>query len=127
MRPDQQKLGLTIIDDDLDSEEIDQLAQQLRVELLESDADSVDFVSVGEAPLGTRAIDIAALGGLLVTVSESIEALSTVIDTVRRWLSRRGRGSVKLQIGDDILELSSVSKAREDQIVNAFLARHAMS
>jgi hypothetical protein len=127
MQPNQQQVGIALADDDLDDEEIDQIAQQLRAELLESEVDSVDFVAAGEAPPHTRAIDIIALGGLLVTVSESVGALNSVIETVRSWLSRRGRGSVKLQIGDDSLELASVSKERQDELIDAFLARHAMS
>ena len=125
MPADRQELGIALIDDDLDAEEVDQLAQQLREELLQSDVESVDFVTAGEAPPHTRAIDIIALGGLLITVAESVGALGTVVDTVRNWLTRRGRGQVKLQIGDDVLELSNVSKRDQEQLINAFLARHA--
>jgi hypothetical protein len=125
MPADRQELGIALIDDDLDAEEVDQLAQQLREELLQSDVESVDFVTAGEAPPHTRAIDIIALGGLLVTVAESVGALGTVVDTVRNWLTRRGRGQVKLQIGDDVLELSNVSKRDQEQLIDAFLARHA--
>lgn len=120
-------MRIALIDEELDAEEVDQLAQQLREELLQAEVDSVDFVTAGEAPAHTRAIDVIALGGLLVTVAESVGALGTVIEIVRNWLSRRGRGQVKLQIGDDVLELSSVSKRRQEQLINAFLARHATS
>jgi hypothetical protein len=127
MPADRQELGIALVDDDLDAEELDKLAQRLGEELRLSEVDSVDFVTAGEAPAHTRGIDIIAVGGLLVTIAQSVGALGSVIETVQNWLSRRGRGQIKLQIGDDVLELSSVSKKDEEQLIGAFLARHAAS
>lgn len=127
MPTDRRELAVALIDDDLDAEEVDELTQQLREELLESDVYSVELVTAGEAPPGTRGIDIVVLGGLMVHIAESLDALSAVIGTIRHWLSRRGRGVVKLQIGDDVLELSSASKEDQERLVDAFLNRHAQS
>lgn len=127
MPANRQELAIALIDDDLDAEEVGELTQQLREELLESDVNSVELVTAGEAPSGTRAVEIVVLGGLLVKVVESVDALSAVVGTIRHWLSRRGRGKVKLQLGDDVLELSSVSREDQERLVNAFLSRHAQS
>jgi hypothetical protein len=127
MPTSEKELGIVLVDDDLDDEEVDELTQQLREELLESDVDSVELVTAGEAPPGTRGLEILVIGGLLVKVAESVDALSTVIGTIRHWLSRRGRGKIKIQLGDDVLELSSVSKADQERLVDAFLNRHARS
>jgi hypothetical protein len=51
--------------------------------------------------------------------------LGSVVDTVRAWLSRdRGR-SARLQLGDDVLELSDASPEQQEQLISAFLARNA--
>jgi hypothetical protein len=124
MPADRQDVGIALIDNELDAEQIDQLSLQLREELRQSDIDSVEYLTAGQAPPHTKAIDIIAFGGLLVTIAESVGALSSMLGTIQNWLSRRGKGAVKVQIGDDILELSNVSDERQQDIIDAFLARH---
>jgi hypothetical protein len=51
-----------------DAEEIAEATLQLRRELLDLDVDAVELPSAGEAPPGTRAVELAALGALAVTV-----------------------------------------------------------
>jgi hypothetical protein len=124
MSADEAELAVVLVDDDLDAEEIDELSHQLRDELLELDVDSVEFISAGQAPSNTRAIEVFVLGGLLVKLAESFDSLATMIGTIRNWLSRRGAGSIKIQLGDDVLELSHPSKKDEERLIAAFLERH---
>lgn len=118
-----QEFAVVLVDDALDAEEIDELTQQLRDELLELDVDSVELIPAGEAPANTRAVEIFVLGGLLVKAAQSFNALNSAIGTMRDWLSRRNGVKIKIQLGDDVLELSNASKKDEERLIAAFLDR----
>jgi hypothetical protein len=110
------------IEGDAPAEELDQLTLALRQELLGLDVDAVDRPRAEEPPPGARAAEALGLGGLVVTLAPSL--LGTVVATLRSWLSRdRGR-SAKLQLGDDVIELSDASPEQQEQMIAAFLARH---
>ena len=116
------RLVVSIDDDEVDREQLEALSLALRRELLELDIDDVEQLTVGEAPPGTRAVDVAAVGALLVTLSSSVGAVKTIVDTVRGWL---GRGSsartVELSIGDKTLKLSGASTDQQDRLIEQFL------
>ncbi len=77
-------------DDDLDAVELDRLARALREEIRQLDeVDSVDQAIEGEAPEGTRAVDVAAIGELIVGAAQGVTALTAIIETVRAWFARR--------------------------------------
>ena len=71
---------------DGDAEEIAEATMQLRRELLDLDAEMAEFPQAGEPPPGTRAVDVAALGALVVNVAES-QLLAGVLGAVRSWLA----------------------------------------
>src|SRR5215207_7362728 len=81
---------VTIGENGADDERLTELTSVLFEELLSGDADDVARVSAGDAPPGARAVDLAAVGALLVTLQTSVAVLHRVITTVRGWL---GRGS----------------------------------
>jgi hypothetical protein len=54
-----------------DAEEIAEATLQLRRELLDLDVDAVELPRAGEAPPGTKAAELSALGALAVTVAKS--------------------------------------------------------
>jgi hypothetical protein len=120
-----EELAVVIVGDDLEAEQIDELIQQLREELLELDVDSVERIPAGEAPTSTRAVEIFVLGGLLVKVAESVNALNSAIGTIRDWLSRRGGVKIEIRLGNDVLELSNASRKDEERLIAAFLDRHS--
>jgi hypothetical protein len=93
---------------------------------LQLDVDDVRRQSAGEAPPGSRAIDVDALGGLMVALGHSATGLKDVIAAVRRWLSRSDgvRRTVKIEIDGDKLELSEVSAAEQDRLIDMFVNRH---
>ncbi len=107
-----------------DAEEVAEAAAQLRRELLDLDVDAVEQVRAGEPPPGTRAVDVAALGALMVTVAQS-QVLSHVVAVVRSWLARSPQRSIKLELGGDALELTGVSSREQRRLTDEWLRRHA--
>ena len=104
-----------------DADERDNAVRNLRDELLELDVDAVDRPS-GQAPEGTRAAEVVALGTtLLVTLGPS--ALTAVTDVLQGWMARGKDRSVALEMGGDRIELSGATDQERRQLVEAFLAR----
>lgn len=106
-----------------DAERLDTLARFLRAEL-----DELDSVEVGglrsDAPVGTRGLDLAAAGALVVSLTQA-GALGPVVDIVRRWLDRGSSGRrIRIEIDGDVLEISRASARQQDQLVDVFVARH---
>jgi hypothetical protein len=65
-------LGIQVeLGPDADAEEVAEATLQLRRELLDLDVDSVDLAAAGQPPPGTRGVELAALGALLVSVTQS--------------------------------------------------------
>lgn len=113
------------LDPGADVAEVEERTLQLRGELLELDVDDVRQPSVGPPPEGSRGVDATLIGTLVVTAGR--EVVGAVVRVVAGWLSRGGGRSVKLQLGDDVLELSDASKEEQRRVVEAFLARHAVT
>jgi hypothetical protein len=121
------QLNVHLSEDGANPERIDALTGYLRQELLQLDVDDVRRGPGGEAPAGTRAIDMVALGGLVVTLGRSAAGLKDVVTAIRRWLSRGDgvRRTVKIEIEGDTLELSEVSVAEQDRLITLFVSRHS--
>jgi hypothetical protein len=109
---------------DGDDEEVAQAASQLRRELLDLDVDTVEAREAGEPPPGSRAVDLTVLGALVVNLADS-QLLAGVATAVRSWLAASPRRSIKLQLGDDALELTGVSSKEQRRLADEWLARHA--
>lgn len=106
-----------------DAEELAQATRQLRRELLELDVDSVETPPAGEPPPGSRAVDIATVGALVVNMADS-QLLAAVIRAVRSWLAGSSRRSIKLGLDGDVLELTGVSSMEQRRLTDEWLARH---
>jgi hypothetical protein len=121
------QLSLVLAEEGATAERLDALTGYLRQELLLLDVDDVRRRSAGEAPPGSRAIDLAALGGLVVTLGRSAEGMRDVVAALRQWLSRDDgiRRTVKLEMDGDRLELSQVSAAEQDRLIDIFVNRHS--
>jgi hypothetical protein len=109
---------------DGDAEEVAQATLQLRRELLDLDVDVVEAAGAGEPPPGARAVDIAALGALVVNIADP-QLLAAVVSAVRSWLAASSRRSIKLQLGGDALELTVLSSKEQRRLADEWLARHA--
>jgi hypothetical protein len=105
-----------------DDAEIEGRTLELREELLELDIEDARQPPGGSAPDGSRGAEVALLGTLLVTTTR--EVVGAVVRTVAAWLSRTGGRTVKMQLGDDSIELTNVAEEDQRQLLEAFLARH---
>jgi hypothetical protein len=121
------EVRLQLVEDGADAERLDTLTGYLRSELLQLDVEDVSRVQAGGAPPGARAIDVVALGGLIVSLGRTATGLKDVVATVRRWLAGGDgvRRTVKIEIDGDTLELSEVSAAEQDRLVDLFVRRHS--
>lgn len=109
----------------LDADELASLTAELQAELLDLDVDDVQQVTREGAPEGSKAVEIAILGALLVRLAKSPKALLGVVRTVRGWLERTGARSVRVQIGDDVLEVSGVSSDDQHALIDSWIERHS--
>lgn len=109
---------------DADPEEIDALTRALRAEILEVDeVDRVEQATAGPAPDGSKGLDVAAIGALVVGVAPGVQAVAKVIDAVRGWLANRSPSTPPLQmsIGDKSITVVA-DKEQQDELVAAFVA-----
>ncbi|MGZ5398741.1 MAG: effector-associated constant component EACC1 [Nocardioides sp.] len=109
---------------DADPEEIDALTRALRAEILEVDeVDRVEQATAGPAPDGSKGLDVAAIGALVVGVAPGIQAVAKVIEVVRGWLANRSPSTPPLQmsIGDKTITVVA-NKEQQDELVAAFVA-----
>ena len=107
---------------DVDAEELDHLARQLRDQLLQLDVEDIRPLRDGEAPPGSKAVDPASAGAMVVTLATA--AIPGVIGIVQGWLRGRPAAAVKVTLGRDSIELTNATAAQLDQLTRAFLARH---
>lgn len=118
-------LAVQVEADEADLEQLDELTRQLREELLQLEVERVEAPRGGPAPPGTRAGEVAAVGALLVGLAGKVGLLPVVVDTIRGWLTRaRQPGVVKLEMDGDVLEVTGASSAQQQQLIEAWLARH---
>jgi hypothetical protein len=109
---------------DADPGEMDALTRALRTEILEVDeVDRVDQVSAGPAPEGSKGLEVAAIGALVVGVAPGVQAIAKVIEVVRGWLANRSASTPPLQmsIGDKSIVVKA-DKKQQDELVAAFIA-----
>jgi len=126
MPEDLDKLEINLqVADDLSSYELDELTAALQRELLQLDVDAVDRVSAGPAPDGSRGVDLAALGALIVQVGKSAPVLGQVIDVIQAWAARAPDRTVDLRIGDDTIKLGGLSEPDQRALIDSWIARHA--
>lgn len=111
-----------VLGEDGDARDLDAAAAQLRSELLLLDVDSVRREPGEPAPPGTRAIEAAVLGSLLVDLGQG--TVGAILAAIRGWLRRATAPRVvKVTLGGETLELSNASAADQQRLVEAFLAR----
>ncbi len=108
---------------DTDAEEVAEATLQLRRELLDLDVEAVEQPRAGQPPPGTRAVELAALGALAVTVTQS-GLLSPVVAAVRAWLAGAPQRSIKLELDGDVLELTGLSSNEQRRLTDEWLRRH---
>ena len=109
---------------DTDAEELTQITGRLRAELLDLDVDTVRQPVLGEAPEDAKGAGLLAAGELVVGLVATPVVLASIIDAVRSWLGRNRARSVKLTLDGDALEVSGVSSAEQDRLIDLWVSRH---
>jgi hypothetical protein len=109
---------------DTDAEELAQLVDRLRADLLDLDVDAVQQPERGEAPEKAKGGGWLAVGELVAQLVTSPEVLASIIAGVRSWLGRNGARSVKLTMGGAGLEVSGVNFAAQARLIDLWVARH---
>ena len=122
-------LVLAVSEAEADDPYLEELALRLRAELLQTDVDSVEPATSGEAPEGTRSA-LALLAGSLVASMTSPGQIASVVGVVLGWL-RNHRGQkerkVRIEIDGDVIEVTGAEDETEKRLVDSFIARHAAS
>jgi len=121
------QLQIEILDPTADDQELDELTESLRQDLLELDVDSVSRPTLGPGPEGSKGLDLAAVGALLVALKSSVEVATQVVSAVRSWMHRT-KGptqTLKLTMNGHTLELSAATTDQQQQLVDAFVAAAA--
>jgi hypothetical protein len=106
---------------DSDSEELADLADQLRGELLELDVTSVAPLSADEVPEGAKGAGL--LAGWLVTQFATPDGLRAVLHAIGAWAVRTRR-TVEVSIDGDMIKVGNATAEQQQEIVDAWLARH---
>jgi hypothetical protein len=119
--PDPRTMIVSLDSDDDDSE-LDYLRMQLGEELSLLDVDEIEQLTVGEAPPGARAVDMVAIGALLVKFGPA--ALKGVIGGVVAWFQRSSANSIELTIDGDTIKLTKTSSKEQDRLLALFEAKH---
>lgn len=121
------ELRLLMAEEGADPERLDVLAGFLREELLQLDVEGVTALRTGVPPPGARVFDVAAVGGLLVSLGGSADGLRSVVSAIRTWLTRGGetRRAVRLELDGDVLEISAATATEQDRLIDVFIGRHA--
>lgn len=107
-----------------DEEELDRLARRLRAELGELDVDLL--ATPGELPPGAKAADPVTIGSLVVAFSAAGGVFPGLVETLKEWLGRQaGKHRIKVTIDGDTVELERATSAERQELIDAFVRRHA--
>jgi len=104
---------------DADDEELAELTHQLRVAVLESDADTVEPIRGSPAPTGAKG-DPVTLGALAVIIGPN--AVEGLIQIVQNWLSPHERATVTVKSGDEQLTITGDPSVEQRELATSFLA-----
>lgn len=117
------EMKIELFEPDADLEALDELTRSLREELLELDVDSVSAPVAGPAPAGSKGLELAAIGALLVQVRGSVQVVSAVVTAVRSWLQRGSspNRTLKVTVDGRTLELSAATAEQQQQVVDEFV------
>jgi hypothetical protein len=110
---------------DTDAEELAELTGQLCSELLDLDVDAVEQATGGEVPEDSKGVGWLAAGELVVRLVASPEVFMSLIGGIRSWLGRNRVRSVKLTLEGDSLEVTGMSSAEQDRLIDLWVTRHA--
>lgn len=106
-------------------EAIEEFAQQLRAALSDLGVRRVDQVAAEPAPEGTRALELLAVCGFVITLVQTGDALTRVVGAVRALVRRyaeRGR-RLRLTVDEDDVDLTKAGDEELERVVRVLLSR----
>jgi hypothetical protein len=111
-------------DPDEDAEQLDDLTDMLREELLELDVAAVAPVMQDQAPEDAKGV-VAALGGWL-AIHFGPAGLRAVVNAVVAWAGRSGK-TVEITLNGNTLKLTGTSADVQSRIIDEFFVRQSPS
>ena len=90
------QLLVEVVLDGGDTNELDALTRQLWMEMEELNIDAIERVSGGPAPHGTKAVDMAAIGQIAVTLAPAI--VPPLFELLKSWVERKPSTPVKIKV-----------------------------
>jgi hypothetical protein len=106
---------------DVDQDELDELAAQLRRRLLELDVDDVRVGrSDGTVPEGAKPGELIAVGALAVSLAPAV--LRPALRLVETWMQNRPVRTVKIEVDGRVLELGHATAQQQQRLVESFLS-----
>ena len=113
---------ITIHEEHADDGRLEALSSALRRELMALDVEDVERVREGQAPPGTRAVELAAVGALLVIFKESAQLVTGIVTAVRTWLLAAPPGrTVEITQGDTTLKVASATPDQQEKLIAEFV------
>lgn len=106
-----------------DDEHMTRLLGSLRAELRDLDIQSIRQSSAA-APADSKSGGLPSPDQLVVGVATSPDVLTSVIGWIRAWLSRTGARSAKLSIDGDTLEVTGLSTADQQRLIDLWVSHH---
>lgn len=111
-------------DPDEDAEQLDDLTDILREELLELDVAAVAPVMQDQAPEDAKGV-VAALGGWL-AIHFGPAGLRAVVNAVVAWAGRSGK-TVEITLNGNTLKLTGTSADVQSRMIDEFFVRQSPS
>lgn len=90
------KLLVEVVLDGGDTNELDALTRQLRMEMEELNIDSIERVSAGPAPQGIKAMDMELIGQMAVTLAPTV--IPHLFGLLKSWVERKPSTPVKIKV-----------------------------
>jgi len=113
---------ITIHEERADDERLEALSAALRRELMALDVVDVEKIADGEVPPGARAVELAAVGALLVVFKESAQLVTGIVSAIRSWLQAAPPGrTVEITLGDTTLKVASATPDQQEMLINEFV------
>ena len=105
-----------------DRAEQDRMAQELRRELLQvREVEAVDPAVSGPAPPGSKGLEIAAIGAVLVQVAGNVDAISKLVKVALGWFNRKPAGkAMRVTINGQTIEFTP-DAAQQAEMMRAFI------
>jgi hypothetical protein len=90
------ELFIEVVLDGGNEAELDELTRQLKMEVEDLSVDSVEAVTAGSAPEGTKGPELMALGQMAVTLAPAI--IPPLFELMKSWVERKPSTPVKIRV-----------------------------